>query len=92
MELPGEDGDVLPARYVYQTAPTAAAKDAGETIGRFQLVHERHDRIDELAETVLARFEPVMGFALIGPVGSGRELAATFILGHMARCGYQQYG
>lgn len=38
---------------------------AGETIGRFQLVHERHDLIDELASTVLARFEAVLGIPLM---------------------------
>ena len=37
------------------------AHAAGETIGRFQLVHERHDLMDELATTVLARFESVIG-------------------------------
>lgn len=34
---------------------------AGETLGRFQLVHDSHDRIDELAAVVLARFESEIG-------------------------------
>jgi biotin carboxylase len=38
---------------------------AGETIGRFQLVHERHELIDELAGTVLARFESAIGIPLM---------------------------
>jgi hypothetical protein len=38
---------------------------AGKTIGRFQLVHESHDLIDELAATVLARFEAVIGIPLM---------------------------
>jgi hypothetical protein len=37
---------------------------AGETLGRFQLVHERHDLIDELAGTVLSRFEAEIGIPL----------------------------
>ncbi len=38
---------------------------AGETLGRFQLVHERHDVIDELANIVLARFESELGIPLM---------------------------
>jgi biotin carboxylase len=38
---------------------------AGKTIGRFQLVHENHELIDELASTVLARFEAVIGVPLM---------------------------
>lgn len=38
---------------------------AGETIGRFQLVHERHEGIDDLASTVLARFESAIGIPLM---------------------------
>jgi biotin carboxylase len=38
---------------------------AGETIGRFQLVHESHELIDELASTVLARFASEIGIPLM---------------------------
>jgi hypothetical protein len=38
---------------------------AGETLGRYQLVHERHALNDELAATVLARFEAEMGIPLL---------------------------
>lgn len=38
---------------------------AGDTIGRFQLVHDSHERIDALASTVLARFESVIGIPLM---------------------------
>lgn len=38
---------------------------AGETLGRFQLVGERHEWVDELAATVLARFEAVIGIPLL---------------------------
>jgi biotin carboxylase len=41
------------------------AVTAGETIGRFQLVHESHEVIEELASTVLARFESMIGIPLM---------------------------
>jgi biotin carboxylase len=37
---------------------------AGETLGRFQLVQDSHDRIDELAGIVLGRFESAIGIPL----------------------------
>lgn len=37
----------------------------GKTIGRFGLVHERHDLMDELAGTLLARFESEIGIPLM---------------------------
>lgn len=40
------------------------AVPGGETIGRFQLVHDSHERIEELASTILARFESVIGVPL----------------------------
>jgi len=41
------------------------AYPAGKTIGRFGLVHERHDLTDELARTLLARFESEIGIPLM---------------------------
>jgi hypothetical protein len=41
------------------------AVTAGEVIGRFQLVHERHELIDELAGALLARFEAEIGVPLM---------------------------
>jgi biotin carboxylase len=41
------------------------AVTAGETLGRFQLVRESHDLVDELAITVFARFESEIGIPLI---------------------------
>jgi biotin carboxylase len=38
---------------------------AGETVGRFQLVHESHELIDELASAVLARFEAAIDVPLM---------------------------
>jgi biotin carboxylase len=38
---------------------------AGDTIGRFQLTHERHELIDELASIVLSRFESVIGIPMM---------------------------
>lgn len=37
---------------------------AGETLGRFQLVHDHHDRLDALAEAVLRRFEAAIELPL----------------------------
>lgn len=37
----------------------------GETIGRFHLVHDSHDRIDELASALVSRFESVIGVPLM---------------------------
>lgn len=37
----------------------------GETIGRFHLVHDSHDRIDELAGALVSRFESVIGVPLM---------------------------
>jgi biotin carboxylase len=37
---------------------------AGEVLGRFQLVHESHELLDELAGTLLARFESEIGVPL----------------------------
>jgi biotin carboxylase len=45
--------------------PGQAIELNGEAIGRFGLVHDSHDRIDELARTVLARFESVIGIPLM---------------------------
>lgn len=38
---------------------------AGKTLGRFQLVHESHELLDEMASTVLARFESEIGIPLM---------------------------
>jgi biotin carboxylase len=38
---------------------------AGETLGRFQLVHERHELADELATIVLSRFASEIGIPLM---------------------------
>jgi biotin carboxylase len=41
------------------------AVPAGEVVGRFQLVHESHERLDELAGTLLTRFESEIGAPLM---------------------------
>jgi biotin carboxylase len=38
---------------------------AGELLGRFQLVHESHELVDELAAIVLSRFESEIGIPLM---------------------------
>ncbi len=49
---------------------------AGETLVRFHLVHDSHERIDELASTVLARFESAIGVPLMRWARPGDPIAS----------------
>ena len=59
--------DYAPHIVYLDTSPLVSGKHcaAGEPIGRFQLLHESPERIDELASTLLDRFESTIGVPLM---------------------------